>query len=273
MKNTILLITRNSAHVLTDFFKSVDKYVNPDKYDLFIWDNGSRQGDYEYLRYLLSIRPKLRYPTIQSYKDRKNCLFTYAANQLINSASNYLEEVNKYKNYIIVNPDIEFTENWDLDLDNNKGVMGFLLVKENGIVEHYGGFEGGEHIARGEIWEKGKYTETLERDWVTFGCVAITSDVIKKCGLLDENYPHFSSDREYCRKARQEGFKVICSHRKLIHGYGKSTRPYVINNVPDDIWKRHVLERKQNGVYFPDNQADMKPYDQTVIAEKRLGYA
>lgn len=253
MKRAILLLTRNSSHIFKDYIDSYKKYVDRDKYDLFLWDNGSREGDVEYLK---------TYECEGIFKAcifrEENWLFTHAINGLLGLA----KEMGNYEQYIIANVDIEFTENWSENIDINiDGIMGFLLVKPNGIIEHYGGVGLGDHFARGEVYEEGKYTEIRDCDWVTFGFVAIHKNVIDKCGGLDESFAHFGSDREYCKKAKLAGFSVKCSPSKLIHGFGKSTKPYIFSQVPDEIWQKHVNERHRSGVNFPREQFKQQRID------------
>jgi GT2 family glycosyltransferase len=134
------------------------------------------------------------------------------------------------------------------------------LVKPNGIIEHAGGYGDGDHIGRGEE-DEGQYDEIRSVDWVTFGAIALYRGLINELGLLDENYPHFGSDREYCRKAAATGLMVTCSPQRLTHGFGKSTRPYIWEDIPDNIWKAHVNERRNSGVHFPETQEECKRID------------
>jgi hypothetical protein len=176
-------------------------------------------------------------------------LFTHAANWLMKKTMS-----SRYEQIVLVNPDIEFLPGWDKHVGSNKGIMGFVLVKPGGVIEHAGAYGGGEHIGRGEH-DKGQYKSVREVDWVTFGAVAINRKVIDKIGFMEEEiYPHFGSDREYCRKCREGGFAVTCSPSRLRHCYGYSTRPYVFRDVPKDIWRAMVKERRSSGVYFPDEQ-------------------
>ena len=229
-------------------------------------DNGSRSGDVEYLTtYETEVQCMIWM--------KHNMLFTKGVNTLLaaalgeefsigegNRRLKLIEYIDKYDQFIVVNPDIEFKEGWDKDLEQNTGIMGFTLVKPNGIIEHAGGIGQGDHLGRGEE-DSGNYQELRDVDWVTFGCVAIHKSVIEKIGKLDENFPHFGSDREFCKLAKKNGISVKCSGARLIHGFGKSTRPYIFSGIPDDIWKKHVAERRSSGVFFPEDQSRMQRLD------------
>jgi GT2 family glycosyltransferase len=259
--NAILTIVRNSTHVLHDFFESYKNYASDS--DLYIWDNASRVQDYEYLE---SMQKEYNFSGFRernmSSPDKPyNYLFTKATNNLIKLAIKIGKEKNiRYDQFIICNPDVNFLKDWHKDLEFNSGIMGFVLVKPYGVIEHAGGYSGGDHLGRGEL-DVGQFDTIREVDWCTFGAVAISRDVIDKIGVLDEKYPHFGSDREYCKKAKQAGFRIVCSPRRLIHHFGKSSKPYIFDQIPDDIWRLFVAERRASGVHFPDRQEDCKRVD------------
>jgi GT2 family glycosyltransferase len=161
-------------------------------------------------------------------------------------------ELEDTEQVLIMNPDIEFRAGWDEHLSENNGIMGFILVKPDGTIEHAGAYGGGEHKGRGDQDSPDKFTKVEEVDWVTFGAVAIHKKVVDQVGLMEANdYPHFGSDREYCRKSRESGFSVTCSPSRLTHYYGWATRPYIFREVPRAIWERNAKERADSGVYFP----------------------
>jgi GT2 family glycosyltransferase len=249
-KGAILTTTRNSSHIWRYFERSYRQYC--EGYDLFVWDNGSREGDQEYLE------------TYQQdgvinniFLSPVNHLFTYAANELLECA-----HMTGYEQYIIANPDIEFREGWDRDVETNEGIMGFVLVKPNGLIEHAGGIGGGDHTGRGEK-DAGQYQELRDVDWVTFGAVAISRRAFEELGKLDQRFPHFGSDREYCALAKAKGIPVRCSGARLTHFYGWACRPYIWRDIPEDIWKAHVKERHDAGVFFPEDQNRIPRIDST----------
>lgn len=50
--------------------------------------------------------------------------------------------------------------------------------------------------------------EPHDVDWVSFACVLLRREVIERVGLLDEGYPLHYEDSDYCRAARESGFRV-----------------------------------------------------------------
>jgi GT2 family glycosyltransferase len=257
MRVAIITITRNSSHIWKYFIESYKEHCSG--YDLYVVDNGSRDGDIDYLSTYMDDKILEQFLLLGG-----NYLFTYAVNfgfeiiDLIETRGDKYEK--HYDQIVIANPDIEFREGWDRDLESNKGIMGFVLVKPNGYIEHAGGIGRGEHLGRGER-DTGQYQGIRDVDWVTFGAAAIARGAIKTLGDLNEDFPHFGSDREYCTLAKNKKIPVKCSGARLTHGFGKSTRPYIWEDIPDEIWVKHVAERHLSGVGFPENQKDCKRID------------
>jgi GT2 family glycosyltransferase len=50
--------------------------------------------------------------------------------------------------------------------------------------------------------------EPRDVDWVSFACVLLRREVVERIGLLDEGYFMFFEDSDYCRAARESGFRV-----------------------------------------------------------------
>lgn len=240
----ILTLVRNSSHIFKYFIDGYTKYAK--NHSLYVIDNCSRKGDIEYLETYVDDGTINYFETLPA-----NFLFTFAMNRLIRRVI----QTEDPEQILLINPDIVIQERWDEYLYENKGIMGFTLVKPDGTIEHAGAFGGGEHLGRGEMDSPDKFKEIREVDWVTFGAVAIHRKVIDALGEMDaDNYPHFGSDREYCKKAKESGFPVTCSPSRLIHYYGWATRPYLFREVPEPFWEAMIRERKSAGVYFPSGR-------------------
>ncbi|MEA5510786.1 glycosyltransferase family 2 protein [Crocosphaera sp. UHCC 0190] len=49
----------------------------------------------------------------------------------------------------------------------------------------------------------------FEPEWTSFACVLIRREVIEQIGLMDEDYFMYFDDVDYCRRARDVGWKVL----------------------------------------------------------------
>ena len=59
---------------------------------------------------------------------------------------------------------------------------------------------------------------------VTSTCMAIRREVVEKIGNFDENYgPGTNDDHDFCLRAREAGFKIICSEEVFIYHYWNKT--------------------------------------------------
>lgn len=52
--------------------------------------------------------------------------------------------------------------------------------------------------------------EPFEAQWVSFACVLIRGEVLKRVGMLDDGYFMYFEDIDLCRRAHRAGFRVLC---------------------------------------------------------------
>ena len=63
----------------------------------------------------------------------------------------------------------------------------------------------------------------VEMDWGSFACALIKKEVLEKIGVLDEGYFLYFDDVDYCRSARNDGWKVkYFPQSRVVHLRGKS---------------------------------------------------
>jgi N-acetylglucosaminyl-diphospho-decaprenol L-rhamnosyltransferase len=69
------------------------------------------------------------------------------------------------------------------------------------------------------------HEEVFEPDWVGFACVLIRRAVIDGVGLLDDGYFMYFEDIDYCRRARDGGFRVLFwPEARITHYLGSSSQ-------------------------------------------------
>lgn len=75
--------------------------------------------------------------------------------------------------------------------------------------------------------------EPIEPDWTAFACVLIRAEVIKQVGLMDQGYFMYREDNDYCRRARNAGWKILYwPTARVVHLVGGS------GSVQSDLAKR-----------------------------------
>ena len=90
-----------------------------------------------------------------------------------------------------------------------------------------------------------KTTEPLAVDWLAFACVVIRREVIDKVGALDDGYFMYFEDIDYCRRARDAGFKVLYWPSAEVEHFAGSS-----SGVTD-----HAKQRKRAPRYYYEARA------------------
>ena len=57
--------------------------------------------------------------------------------------------------------------------------------------------------------DEGQYNQVHDVDYVTGCALLIRRKVIEHIGLLDESYPMYNEDSDWCQRARQAGYRVV----------------------------------------------------------------
>jgi len=66
--------------------------------------------------------------------------------------------------------------------------------------------------------------EAIEPEWTSFACVLIRREVIDQIGLMDEGYFMYFDDIDYCRMARNAGWKILhWPEARVVHLRGGSS--------------------------------------------------
>jgi len=52
-------------------------------------------------------------------------------------------------------------------------------------------------------------SEPVEPDWIAFACVLVRREVFERIGPLDDGYFMYFEDVDYCRRAREAGFRIL----------------------------------------------------------------
>lgn len=84
----------------------------------------------------------------------------------------------------------------------------------------------------------------LDVEWTSFACVLIRHEVIQRVGLMDEGYFMYFEDADYCRAARESGFRVRhFPSARVVHLRGGSS----------DV-KKQKARRKRPPKYFYESR-------------------
>lgn len=181
--------------------------------EVIVVDNGSTDGTAAYLEGI---------PWVRLVCNGTNEGFTRGNNRAIRLARSDHD-------IVLLNNDIVVTTaDWLSRLQETAysdpaiGVVGCRLRRPNGILQHAGTYIypetcWGQQIGGGER-DVGQYATVRDVEGVVFACCYIKRAVLDRIGLLDERYVSYFEDTDYCLRAREAGFRVVCDGRvTLVH--------------------------------------------------------
>jgi GT2 family glycosyltransferase len=121
------------------------------------------------------------------------------------------------------------------------GVVGCRLVRPELVLQHTGTYMPidtfwGQQAGGGEK-DLNQYNEDRDVEGVVFACVYIKRETLNRVGLLDEEYFSYFEDTDYCFRALEKGYRVVCCGSvTVVHHENVST---TINDVKhNDLFSR-----------------------------------
>ncbi len=227
IETAIVILNWNTRHYLERFLPILVKNTSSVDVQFVVADNGSSDDSVEFV--------KRAYPEIRIIVLDRNYGFAEGYNLA-------LKEV-KAKYYIILNSDIEVTENWLPPLINvleqsteNAACMPKIKSYLNPEIFEYAGAAGGFLDKFGYPFCKGRIFTTLEKDegqydgtyqvgWATGACLAIKSDLFHKFDGFDPYFFAHQEEVDLCWRLLNGGYKVFCTSDSVIYHIGGGTLP------------------------------------------------
>ncbi len=249
MRLSIAIINWNTSRLLEGCLDSIFRNAPRFEFEIIVVDNNS--GDFEEDVF------RSRFPTVRLIRNSSNIGYAAANNQAINEC--------KGEYVLLLNPDTEALpgaiESLVSFMDNHAdaAAAGCRLIKPNGAVDRsIRSFPDPWAIASdflflSRLFPKSRvfgryrmtwfeYDKDIEVDQPMGSCLIIRRDAIKQVGLMDEQFPIFFNDVDWCYRARQAGWKIYftCS-AEFIHYGGASTK---------QIRKQMIHESHQSLIRF-----------------------
>jgi GT2 family glycosyltransferase len=162
-------------------------------------------------------------------------------------AGGYNEGLKQVKSdfYVLLNSDVEVTENWLLPiiqfLQKNPYCAGaqpkILSYNNKSYFEHAGAAGGfidkfGYPFCRGRIFDcveedKGQYDSITEIFWASGACLFIKSEVFHKVGGFDASYFAHMEEIDLCWRIKQLGYTFYCVPESVVYHVGGGTLSYM----------------------------------------------
>ncbi|MBU1102465.1 glycosyltransferase family 2 protein [Patescibacteria group bacterium] len=196
-------------------------------FEIILIDNASK----EKTRFSKETFPKLK---ITQVFNEYNLGFAGGNNQGIKMAlegdADYVLLLN---NDTTVEPDFLSVLVAEAEKNNEAGILGpkILFYDEKRLIWSAGGKITG-NFTRGELIgyrqnDSGQYNQTKEVDYISGTCLLVKKEVIKKIGLISEDYFLYYEDNDWCQRVRQAGYKcLLVPEAKIYHKASKSTQEF-----------------------------------------------
>jgi len=217
-KISLILVLFNSKfwfENLLMMFENLKSYL----YEIIIIDNGSKDDCLNLLEERIS--------GLMCIKNDKSNSFSTAINQGIRIASGEV--------FLIINPDIYIPRSslWALIECYNKNQEAaaispkLMLMKTPGFINGIGNvvkpFWHGYDIGLGHL-DVGQFDHISELPSACFAAILIPKTSWKIVGELDEEFPMYYEDSDWCYRARGLGLKIkFCKESKIYHAFKSSS--------------------------------------------------
>jgi GT2 family glycosyltransferase len=261
-KTAIVILNWNGINYLKKFLPSVIKYSTNDNTIICIADNGSTDGSAEWINE--------NHKNIQLIRLDKNYGFAGGYNMALTLID--------AEYYILLNSDIQVTENWLSPLirimDNNHDIASCQpKIKSFSNTESFeyagaaGGFidKFGYPFCRGRIFDKlendtAQYDSMSDIFWSSGACMIVRSEAWKKVGGFDESFFAHMEEIDLCWRFHRSGYRVFFTHESVVYHVGGGALPYnspfksylnfrnnlflLYKNLPDNKLKTILIARK-----------------------------
>jgi GT2 family glycosyltransferase len=223
---SIVILNYNGMHFLQQFLPSVLMFSN--QAEIVIADNASTDNSVDFLRNT--------YPELRLIQNSKNGGFAQGYNDA-------LKEL-KSDYYLLLNSDIEVTENWLLPLMNAMqdpsvaGCQPKVLSYHKRICFEHAGAAGGFldknyfPFCRGRIVDQfendyGQYDGTTEVFWATGAAFLIRSNLFHEVGGFDDAFFAHMEEIDLCWRIKKKGYRFLAVPESVIYHVGGGTLPYL----------------------------------------------
>ncbi len=255
MRLSIIIVNWNQRVMLEDCLRSVLPKIDPEIDEIFVVDNGSKDGSADLVAQ--------KFPTVQLVRNSDNRGFAAANNQALKLARGHY--VLLLNNDTLVHGDVLVRSCQYLDEHSDVAVMGCRVLNADSSLQ----ITCGQYPSIGNLilltsglwkldWPKflGKYQikhwlRDSERDVDTVsGCyMLVRKQAISEIGLLDEQFFFFGEETDWCRRFREAGWKVRFAPVGHITHFGSvSARRH--NHFRDVMLSKAMirLHRKHSGL-------------------------
>lgn len=221
----IVILNWNGEKYLSRFLPVLLQHTASDEVTVYVADNGSTDSSLAVL--------ETQFATVKTVILDKNYGFAGGYNRALAQI--------KADYYLLLNSDVEVTENWLNPLlkfmDANKDVAAcqpkIRSYDNRNQFEHAGAAGGfidflGYPFCRGRILAKveediGQYDIITDIFWATGACLFIRASVFHECGGFDDDFFAHMEEIDLCWRLRSRGYRLVCIPDSVVFHVGGGT--------------------------------------------------
>lgn len=267
---SVVLLNWNGKNFLEKFLHYIIKYTDPKLADIVVIDNASNDNSLEIIR---------KFPIVKIVQLDKNYGFATGYNK-------GLEQLDA-KYFLLLNTDVEVTENWLLPMynlmENNKNIAVCgpkLLNYFDKTLFEYAGAAGGfvdkyaYPFCRGRIFDtieedNGQYDSAIKCLWVSGAALMIRSEMFFHVGKFDDFFFAHQEEIDLCWRIKNLGYDIIFEPKSIVYHVGggtlhKSNPHKTFLNFRNNlflIWKNYPKTYRKKILFirfFLDSAASLK---------------
>lgn len=232
MKTAVVILNWNTEGFLKEFLPSLLRSVaKVEGAEVVVADNASTDGSMKVMTEM--------FPEVKTLTFNKNYGFTGGYNKAFDA----LYQTGRPEYFVLINSDIEVTDNWLeplVEWMDNHPDCGACAPKLHSYQERdkfeYAGAAGGYIDRYGYPFCRGRVLKRLETDngqydspadvmWATGACLLVRSSVYRDLGGLDERFFAHMEEIDLCWRMQLEGWKVTVVPQSLVYHVGGGTLP------------------------------------------------
>ncbi|MDD3984719.1 MAG: glycosyltransferase family 2 protein [Methanobacterium sp.] len=238
MDLSIIIVNYQTYDLTKNTIKSITEHTQPFEYDIYVVDNGSKDGSIEKLK--KDFNNESETGLIKFIRNKENKGFAYANNIALKKISaQYVLLLNS--DTIVLDNCLEKSLNY-METYKYVGVLGCkVLLPDNSLdkacrrsfpdfnVSFYR-MSGIAHLfPKSEQFGRYNLTYLDENDTYEVDCVMgafmmVRSETIKEVGLLDETFFMYGEDIDWCYRIKSANWKIVYfSDAQIIHYKGASS--------------------------------------------------
>ncbi|KHD38450.1 rhamnosyltransferase [Clostridium acetobutylicum] len=217
----IIILNYNAYEDTLECVKSIGN-IDYDNYELVLVDNSSTDDSYVKLKESLPSYNIIKSKENLGYANGNNIGIKYA----LENGADYICILN---NDVVVEKDFLNKLVDKIIEKEDVGIVGSCICDyyRREIIQGMGAHIN-LYFAAARRYFKGKNYNEIEKkdifvDYLEGACFLVKSEVFEKIGLIPENYFLFFEETEFCTRAINAGYKIMCIYESKVYHKGSAT--------------------------------------------------